>query len=1535
MIPDYVPQPVLTLFGETIAGTITGVSPHDWWADTSGLFHTDTDLTAEWKGLYQQLLAGTALTAVQHLEANAEAVFENTKLATLSVSDQARDREDAQREFDAIAAAMTRLGMDGTHPLTVQDYLSIGRTVQSDTTLQELSIQGHGLNSPPSARYNGYTNDFQNNVDGFTLFIGAGLDSNQNALRDFFDDVIISHLPFPVVAQDGHLEQLNQNADSEDVVKMAVGALDDAMFTKVWTAKDFSVTPGTASATPDSPPDAGLVAGKGTQLSLFGDVISSKATITSGLTAAHVWTADSNGLYHTTTNLAAEWVGYYHIMLAGNGDTLTAIQRAEGNAEAVFENTALGNIVKADAAASKLYREDVQRELDGIAAAAASIGWDGHSDLTVSTYRALEHALQDNPLWLELAMQGHGLNSPSNPRYNGFTYDFQNNIDSITLFVGGGLNTGEFALADFMDDSVLSHLPFPVVAQNGELEQLNQNGRAENTLNEAVDALNTTWLHKIYTSADFMTLGTGTVVAKGDFIGYFGAESPRVLKAGSHTWVAGSDGLYHTATDLGAEWQKYYKLMLAGKGNTLTAVQRWEGNAEAVFENSSLSTQQPSVLARDREDVQRVIDAVSAEMTQLGLTTNALLSTKDYLNIIESLQADTALRELALQGEGLNNPSMPRYNGFTNDMMWADWQTYFVGGGVENGQNVLSAFFDDQIIGELAFPVIAQNGQLVQLNQNGNADGTLQTWTDLLNTTLFKQVYVASDFSKVKTAVGAIVLVPGSSLLTTPVAPVAGAGQMTTLFGDIVSTTQVLNGHTWVADSTGLYHTTTDLTLEWYNLYQQALAGAALTGLQHLEANAEAVFENTGLNDLNEQVQERDREDFQRELDVIATAMGRLGLSTSAPMSAQAYLSIQHVIELDGALHEMALQGHGLNSPPASRYRGYTNDFQNNVDQRTLYIGGGLNTGERAIADLFDDRTISHLLYPVVAENGELVQLNQNGANENTLLAGLDALNQSMFSKLYLASDFVIPGSGQKALPVLQVGDDTASTAFGQVIAGTIVANGHTWVADANGQYHTLANLEIEWRTYYQQMLAGNGASLTAVQRLEGNAEAVFENTLLGGGPDWLPHSYEMRYREDVQRMLDAIGEAMHVNQATFGTDPTAPLTIATYMALAHTIQGTPTLGELALQGLGMASPVADRYNGYTIDVLRWGSPVDSTTLYVGGGLDNNMLAVQYLMVDGIMSQLLNPVIYNAGQLTQDNNHFTAQDSLNQAVVTLDDLMYFRKLHAADFSTTTSSANAGYVSPAQQVVDAASAAKAPAGSFTGLYGDVILKREVISTGLTAGHTWMADANGVFHTATDLGAEWKNYYAQLTAGKGKNLSAIQRLEANAEAVFENTAIKNGSAAQQVAWREDVQRALDAMAAAMKLDSVNLGIDPNAQFTEESYLDLEHTIQGNAVLNELYMQGHGLTGAAGTRYAGYVNDFRGLDSRTLSLVDYSNAVGSFMDHFIIGNLAFGVEVWNWNTAQLNEAGTTESSLFTALAQLNTTIGGRVLRSYDFRH
>ena len=125
-------------------------------------------------------------------------------------------------------------------PFTSQTYLQLEQTIQSDPTLEELGIQGHGLNNPPAARYFGYTNDFQNNVDTTTKYIGGGLNNNQNALTDFFDDNIISHAPFPVVWKNGKLIQLNQNGAAENTLTQAVTALNNTMFFRVYTSTDFS-----------------------------------------------------------------------------------------------------------------------------------------------------------------------------------------------------------------------------------------------------------------------------------------------------------------------------------------------------------------------------------------------------------------------------------------------------------------------------------------------------------------------------------------------------------------------------------------------------------------------------------------------------------------------------------------------------------------------------------------------------------------------------------------------------------------------------------------------------------------------------------------------------------------------------------------------------------------------------------------------------------------------------------------------------------------------------------------------------------------------------------------------------------------------------------------------------------------------------------------------------------------------------------------------------------------------------------------------
>eukprot|EP01037_Dinobryon_pediforme_P006657 gene6657-6727_t len=484
--------PFTGLFGGTEPGAISGITPHDWVADANGLYHTATDLKAEWTGIYTKMLNGdvAGLTGIQRLEGNAEAIFENTGLHKLNASLQERDRQDLQREFDAMAGAMIKAGIKDTGPISVSSYLNMEHVLQGDTTLEELGVQGHGLNNPPDARYRGYTNDFQNNVDNKTLYVGPGLDHNEKAIAAFLDDVVLGHAPFPTVFINGTLTQLNQNAAAEDKIGASVEAFNQAAFNFVLHKSDFSTTASTvapitlATLTPADAP-----AKPGFQLDYDGGLIPTKLTVKT----PHTWVADKDGLYHTTSDLQTEWRSYYTIMLAGHGDTLTAWQRMEGNAEAVFENTGLNNLSDAQ---QHRDREDIQRQIDAEAGAMminkAKFGTKMNAPLTQATYLQLEHTLQSNSQLEELALQGHGLNNAPNARYHGYTNDMQNNVDNKTLFVGSGVDHGQKAIADFLDDVILGHLGFPSVFRNGHLVQLNQNGAAENTVGTAVIAFNET-----------------------------------------------------------------------------------------------------------------------------------------------------------------------------------------------------------------------------------------------------------------------------------------------------------------------------------------------------------------------------------------------------------------------------------------------------------------------------------------------------------------------------------------------------------------------------------------------------------------------------------------------------------------------------------------------------------------------------------------------------------------------------------------------------------------------------------------------------------------------------------------------------------------------------------------------------------------------------------------------------------------------------------------------------------------------------------
>jgi len=1513
-----------TIFGTTAPGVQT-VNGHTWTADSTGLYTTG-NLATEWQADYAALLSGQPLNFVQHLEANAEAVFENTSLKTLSAAQQQTDRQDLQREFDAIyqaivtydagASASNQINLNG--PLTEQQYLTVGQQIQSNSGLEELAMQGHGLNNSGQSRYNGYTNDFQNGVDGATLYVGGGLDNNQNALTDFVDDVVLSHLPFPVVAQNGVLEQLNQNGAAEDTLANAVGAFDAAGTTMKLVAGDFSTTAGALSSTPQAPPASDTApAPAGYMYSLTGFLV--PTTIVEN---GHIWTANASGLYTTTADLAAEWKSAYQAMLAGKGATLTAAQFLEGNAEAVFENTGLVKVGATDATQLGYDRMDVQREIDAVVGALQSAGLDPNQQLTTAGWLRMEHALQDNATLAELAVQGHGLNNPTSSTYDGYTNDFQHNVDNKTLYVGAGNDSGERAIADLFDDSIMTHAPFPTIVQNGEVEQLNQNGNDESTVQRQVDEYNQFRFNQVLKASDFNVPGAPVgAQPAGTTTTVYGATTPSTITVNGDVWTIGSDGKYHlpTGANLQTLWEGYYKQMLAGNGSSLTAIQRLEGNAEAVFDNTSLKTLTSAKAESFREDAAREFDAIGAAMTQLGLGQNEL-SAQDYLNIGQAIQSNANWEELALQGHGLNGPPSAKYNGYTNDFQNnSDNATYFVGGGADTGERAISAFFDDVILSHLPFPVISQDGVLQQLNQNGAIEDTLTTVVAATNEALFTRVFVASDFSTNSGATGAVVNVVYATPLKTDASPTAGAGQILSLDGAPVAATQTVNGHVWTANANGLYVTNTDLTLEWWNSYQAAQAGQTLTLTQKWEAQAETVFLNTSLAKVSEGQQATDRMDAQREIDAVVSVMNQLGLG-AAPLTGADYLKIQHTLQGNAALEQLALEGHGLNTPyvaGATEYLGYTNDFQHNVDNRTLYVGPGPDTGQRAIADFFDDDIMTHLPFATIMQNGEITQLNQNGGAESTLNEAVQQMNDTLFGATLTSANFVVPGANAPTVAP-PTPPATITGYYGDTLPGTIVENGHTWVADATGAYQTTANLEMEWRADYQAMLNGQGATLTATQRLEGDMEAFLENSAIDTA--WNGAAKEEQVRVDLQRVIDAIAGAQQIDQTQFGVSATAPLTEASYMQLSNTIHGDAQLEELALQGFGMALPASAQYGGAYKDAF---AGADWSTYFVGGGADDGKLAVAYVMQDMLGNLPFETTFANGAWTTTNFNGSLGETALTAAGM-LNQAMYRQVFTSADFST--SATTVGKVVP---IPGAASATVTPISSVAPIAGDIVTLSgaQIAKTMTVDGHLWTADANGLFHT-TNLAAEWQSDYNAMLAGNGATLSAIQRDEGNAEAVLEASGVTKLSAATQQAVREDVQRQLDAEVGAMP----SLAVTGSAVLTQQSYLALTLKLQSNAALEELALQGHGVTAWSGEsaankiRYAGIVGDTTGLSQEKYiggGLNNATYALGAFLQQNIMGDFPFAAVRQDGALLQLDQSGHPVQKVASEVTALNDAL------------
>jgi hypothetical protein len=232
--------------GASITGTITGITAHTWIDDAQGLFQTTTDLQTEWADYYAQMIngQGATLTPTERLEGQAQALFQFTGLGTLSTALQAQVREDVQREIDVIgwglAQDQTLYGIDPNAPLTAQTYLDLNATIMGNAQMEELGVQGHGLNNPPLPRYDGYTIDAQHTADNTTLYLGYGADHDEKAVTDFMDDAIMTHVIFPVVMKQGKLVQLNQDGDREESLVNAVAAIDRTMYGKPLVARNFS-----------------------------------------------------------------------------------------------------------------------------------------------------------------------------------------------------------------------------------------------------------------------------------------------------------------------------------------------------------------------------------------------------------------------------------------------------------------------------------------------------------------------------------------------------------------------------------------------------------------------------------------------------------------------------------------------------------------------------------------------------------------------------------------------------------------------------------------------------------------------------------------------------------------------------------------------------------------------------------------------------------------------------------------------------------------------------------------------------------------------------------------------------------------------------------------------------------------------------------------------------------------------------------------------------------------------------------------------
>ena len=113
------------------------------------------------------------------------------------------------------------------------------RTIWSSAVLDELYLQGHGVNYPTNSIYRGYQGDFATGVDTTTTYVGGSTDNGRVALGDFFNDIILGNAGFGVVWRAGEWWQLDQNGNYGAVINAARNNLNKTAFEKTFTSSDF------------------------------------------------------------------------------------------------------------------------------------------------------------------------------------------------------------------------------------------------------------------------------------------------------------------------------------------------------------------------------------------------------------------------------------------------------------------------------------------------------------------------------------------------------------------------------------------------------------------------------------------------------------------------------------------------------------------------------------------------------------------------------------------------------------------------------------------------------------------------------------------------------------------------------------------------------------------------------------------------------------------------------------------------------------------------------------------------------------------------------------------------------------------------------------------------------------------------------------------------------------------------------------------------------------------------------------------------